>query len=585
MFNKVLIANRGEIAVRVIRACHSLGISTVAIYADDDRTGQHVTLASEAYALNGSTLAETYLNIEHIIQIAQQSGAEAIHPGYGFLSENPEFADACAQNGVVFIGPKAEVMRKMSSKVEARGVMEQAGVPITPGSPPLNDLSEAQTWAQKIGFPVLLKASAGGGGRGMKKVLQSDALADAFASARREAQTYFGDGTVYMEKLVQNPRHIEVQILGDSHGNVVHLGERDCSIQRRNQKLVEEAPAPNFPEEVRQNVLQAAVKGAQALNYTGAGTFEFVVQNNQDVYFMEVNTRLQVEHPVTEMISQRDLVHEQLRIAAGESISFSQDELRLNGHAIEFRITIEDAKQNFRPIPGHIQKVSLPSGPWVRVDGMLQDDYTIPGSYDSLIAKLIVWGQDREIALGRMRQALSEFKIDGVSNLLNFFKWLMTQADFCAGDFNTGFLDAHFEPQLLAESGPLSDEETPAPTRQKLEMEVNGKRFEVALLLPEGFAGGASSSGGAKKSKRPQGKQGSGKSANPNQIISPMSGSVVQMAAEVGQNLEQGQMACVIESMKMENDIISERSGTVAKVHVQVGEQVQAGAVLVEFEA
>jgi acetyl-CoA/propionyl-CoA carboxylase, biotin carboxylase, biotin carboxyl carrier protein len=576
MFQKVLIANRGEIAVRIIRACHSFGIQTVMIYAEDDRQGLAVKLADEAYLLPGSTLAETYLNISAIVEIAKRSGAEAVHPGYGFLSENPLFVEACQQAGLRFMGPDAEVMRKMGSKVEARKHMQAAGVPVTPGSPPLNDASEAETWAQKIGYPILLKASAGGGGRGMKKVSQASELTDAFAAARREGETYFSDGTIYMEKFVEKPRHVEVQILGDRHGNVIHLGERDCSVQRRNQKLVEESPAPHLPAEVRDILLTAAVKGAKALNYTGAGTFEFVVQNNRDVYFMEVNTRLQVEHPVTEMVTGRDLVREQLRIAAGLPISFAQEEVQFHGSAIECRITIEDAQQNFRPVPGKVGKIKEPCGPWVRVDSMLQADYEIPGSYDSLVAKLIVWGADREEAITRLRQALKEYTIEGVTTLIPFFQWITNEPHFVAGHFDTHYLENYFSADLLeAPTVIASEKETPASVREIMEMEVNGKRFEVAVYREV-----ASSQ---KKNRPGQGKKEKGMGGNPDEIRSPMAGTLVKVNLSEDQQVEKGSIAFVIESMKMENDILTAREGKVAKVMVNPGQKVQAGDLLMTF--
>lgn len=580
MFKKILIANRGEIAVRIIRACHSLGIQTVAIYAQDDRESLHVKLASEAFLLKGDHLSETYLNAAAILEIAQRAHAEAVHPGYGFLSENADFSAACESAGLRFIGPSAEVMRVMGSKIEARKQMHAAGVPITPGSPPLQNITEAQSFAELIGYPILLKASAGGGGRGMKRVENAEQLPAAFESAQREALSYFGDDTVYLEKFVLNPRHIEVQILGDNYGNVIHLGERDCSIQRRNQKVLEESPAPHLPANVRKTLLEAAVAGAKALNYTSAGTFEFVVQDNVDAYFMEVNTRLQVEHPITEMVTGLDLVCEQIRIAAGEPISLQQAEVKFNGHAIECRITIEDARQNFRPIPGRVGQISEPRGPWVRVDSMLQSDYEIPGAYDSLVAKLVAWGHDRPTAILRLTQALKEYKLEGVTTLLPFFKWLMDQPDFVAGHYTTGFLTEHFQPELLAAEPFHSESESKNQTRQVLEMEVNGKRFEVTVYVPE--------SSGAAKRHSPK-KPGSGtktkQAANPNQITAPMAGTIVKVNLTTAQEATEGQMAFVIESMKMENDLLTERSGRIKSVNVSVGEKVQAGTLLAEFES
>ena len=586
MFEKILVANRGEIAVRVIRGCHGLGVQAVAIYADDDRQSLHVKLADEAYLLPGSQLAETYLNIPAILAIAKRSGAQAIHPGYGFLSENAAFADACTQAGIVFIGPDAEVIRTMGSKTGARSRMQAAGVPTTPGSPPLEDLDAARRWADDIGYPVLLKASAGGGGRGMKKVASAEELPAAYESALRESMTYFADSTIYLEKLVQNPRHIEVQILGDSHGEVIHLGERDCSVQRRNQKLVEETPAPHLPPAVRSRVLEAAVRGAKALGYCGAGTFEFVVENNTDVYFMEVNTRLQVEHPITEMVTGVDLVAEQLRVAAGAPLSLHQEQIEFRGAAIECRITVEDARQNFRPVPGRVTALSEPLGPWVRVDSMLQPDYEIPRSYDSLLAKLVVWGANREAALGRLRQALREYRIEGVTHLIPFYQWLLDQPDFAAGRYDTGFVPTHFRPEMLpaADAAVSASEDAPALERQRLELEVNGKRFEVAVYLPAGGAAIGAAAPKAAAVRRPQAGAKGAAAGSQLQIVAPMAGTVVKFAAAPGQQVSQGQVVCVIESMKMENDIVSPRAGTIKALGAAVGEKLQAGAVLIEFE-
>jgi acetyl-CoA/propionyl-CoA carboxylase biotin carboxyl carrier protein len=582
MFKKVLIANRGEIAIRIIRACHELGIATIALYADDDRTSKHVRLADEAYLLPGSQLAETYLNIPAIIAIAQQAGAEAIHPGYGFLSENAAFSQACVEAGIAFIGPSAHVIEAMGSKLLARERMQAAGVPITPGSPQLKNLAEAQEWANRIGYPLLIKASAGGGGRGMKKVMAADELSAAYEAATRESKSYFGDDTIYLEKLVERPRHVEVQILADTHGNVIHLGERDCSVQRRNQKLVEESPAPNLPEEVKQRLFDAAVAGAKAIGYTGAGTFEFVVQNSAEPYFMEVNTRLQVEHPITEMVTHVDLVHEQLRIAAGLPLRYSQADIRFEGHAIECRITVEDATRNFTPVPGLIGRYEEPAGYGVRVDSMPYPGYDIPKSYDSLLAKLITWAPTREEAIARMRRALREYQIEGVTTLLPFFKWVMDQEAFVSGHYDTGFIPTYFNPSVLPASVVVPDTEaTGTLTRQEVVVEVNGKRFQVAMHLPQVATSSANAPTRAPKGPGSASKQAS----NGNAISTPMSGTVVKVNAEAGQTIEAGTVVCIIESMKMENDIVASRSGTLKTVAVQAGDKVQAGALLVEFES
>lgn len=586
MLRKVLIANRGEIAIRILRACQEMGIATVAVYAEDDRQSKHVRLADEAFLLPGSQLSETYLNIQALIEIAQKSGAEGIHPGYGFLSENAGFSLACRENGIVFIGPSPEVIGAMGSKLLARERMMAAGVPITPGSPKLSSLAEAQEWADKIGFPLLLKASAGGGGRGMKRVMNAEELPSAYDAAMRESKSYFSDDTVYLEKLVTAPRHVEVQILADTQGNVIHLGERDCSVQRRNQKLIKETPAPHLPSEVRQKLLDAAVAGAQAIGYTGAGTFEFVVQNNTEPYFMEVNTRLQVEHPITEMVTRVDLVKEQLRIASGLPLSHRQEDIRFEGHAIECRITVEDATQNFRPVPGLIGRYEEPAGFGVRVDSMPYAGYDIPRSYDSLLAKLITWAPTRAEALARMQRALKEYTLEGVTTLIPFFQWALNVPAFVDGHYDTGFVGKYFEPSQLA-AGPAAPMQADSPPRQRevVDVEVNGRYFQVALYLPEGsLQAGANPAISAPKGPG-AGKSSRKDSSNQSQVPAPMAGTVVKVAVEAGQTVETGQLLCIIESMKMENDLLSPRSGKLKEVAIQAGEKVQAGAVLVAFEA
>lgn len=581
MFKKILIANRGEIAIRVIRSAQEMGIASVAIYAEDDREARHARLADESYALTGTQLAETYLNQARIIEIAKQAGAEAIHPGYGFLSENAAFSQACAEAGLVFIGPSAEVIRAMGSKLQAREVMGAAGVPLTPGSPHLDSLEKAQQWADKIGYPVLLKASAGGGGRGMKKVMTAADLPLAYQSACRESQNYFGDATIYLEKWVTNPRHVEVQILADQQGHVIHLGERDCSVQRRHQKLVEETPAPHLPEALRQEVHAAAVRGAAAIQYTGAGTFEFVVQNNQDVYFMEVNTRLQVEHPITEMVTGVDLVKEQIRIAAGLPLSYTQEHIQPRGHAIECRITAEDARQNFLPSPGYIQRYQEPSGFGVRVDSMAYANYELPRSYDSLIAKLVVWGANREEAVARMSRALREYQLEGATTLLPFFSWLMHQPDFAAGHYHTGFVAEHFKPEYMPPGTALPTPTLPGTEPQDVTVEVNHKRFQVKVFWPE--RQGAKPAAASLKLALPQAAN-KNAHADPRLLSAPMAGTVMNLLVKVGDVVTQGQPLVVVESMKMENDILAARAGTVKTIHIAVGQKVQNGDVLLELE-
>jgi acetyl-CoA carboxylase biotin carboxylase subunit len=457
-FEKVLVANRGEIAVRIIRACHEMGIRTVAVYSDADRVALHVRLAHEAYRIGPPPSTESYLNIDHIVETAKRCGAQAIHPGYGFLAENAAFARACADAGIVFIGPPPEAMEAVGDKVRARKLMTDAGVPVVPGTPPLGtDPDEVARQADDIGYPVLLKASAGGGGKGMRIVRDRDEIPSLLAQARGEAGSAFGDDTVFLEKYVERPRHIEVQILGDHHGNWVHLGERECSIQRRHQKLIEECPSPVVDEETRQHIGNLAITAANAAGYYSAGTVEFLRGDDGSFYFMEVNARLQVEHPVTEMVFGVDLVRAMIEIAAGGRLPFAQDRLRMSGHAIECRIIAEDPTRNFMPSPGTIRGFRPPAGPGIRHDGGVYPGYTIPVHYDPLMSKLISWGVDRREAIDRMRRALDEFRIDGVNTSVTFHRALMDNPAFIEGDMHTGFLEEH--PDLLeSKSDPWLDE-------------------------------------------------------------------------------------------------------------------------------
>ncbi|HEY4905704.1 MAG TPA: acetyl-CoA carboxylase biotin carboxylase subunit [Candidatus Sulfotelmatobacter sp.] len=442
MFKKILIANRGEIAVRVIRACHEMGIAAVAVYSDVDRASLHVRHADEAYPIGAAVSSESYLNIEKILDVAKRSGADAIHPGYGFLSENAQFAQACADAGVKFIGPTAAAMRAMGSKTKARQAMELAGVPFVPGtSRGLESLEQAENVAARIGYPIMLKAAAGGGGKGMRLVHAREDLKAALEAARSEAERAFGDGEVYVEKAIVNPRHIEMQVLADEHGHTLYLGERECSLQRRHQKVLEEAPSPVVDADMRRKMGEVAVRVARAANYTNAGTVEFLVDQQKNFYFLEMNTRLQVEHPVTELVTGLDLVQLQIRIAAGEKLSFTQDDISIRGHAIECRIYAEDPNNNYMPSPGKIAMLLEPAGPGIRIDSGIYEGWTVPMDYDPLLAKLIGYGDSREEAIGRLSRAMSEYFVGGIKTNLGLFRRLLADSDFRAANFDTGFLD------------------------------------------------------------------------------------------------------------------------------------------------
>lgn len=452
MFHKVLIANRGEIAVRVIRACRELGVASVAVFSEVDRAALHVTQADEAYPIGPATASASYLNIEKILDVARRSGAQAIHPGYGFLSENPRFAQACADAGIKFIGPPARAMELMGSKTRARQAMESAGVPLVPGSKRGLSVAEAHSLAAEIGFPVMIKAAAGGGGKGMRVVRSADELPQAFATAQSEALRAFNDQEIYLEKLIENPRHIEIQVLADEHGNVVYLGERECSVQRRHQKVIEEAPSAVMDDDLRQRMGSVAVQAAQKAGYTNAGTVEFLVDERKQFYFLEMNTRLQVEHPVTELVTGLDLVHLQLRIASGEKLPFQQQDIRLQGHAIECRIYAEDPENNFFPSPGKITRLLRPSGPGVREDSGVYEGWNVPLDYDPMLAKLIVHASDRPSAIARMRRALDEYFIGGIKSNLPLFRRILDHPDFVAARIDTGFLD-----RMLSTKPPSAD--------------------------------------------------------------------------------------------------------------------------------
>ncbi|KPC77736.1 acetyl-CoA carboxylase biotin carboxylase subunit [Laceyella sacchari] len=442
MFNKILIANRGEIAVRIIRACRELGISTVAVYSEADRDALHVTLADEAYCIGPAAARDSYLNMTNLLSTATLVGADAIHPGYGFLAENADFAELCTACNITFIGPSPEAIVKMGDKTTARETMKEAGVPTVPGTEGvIDDLEEAAKTAAEIGYPVIVKATAGGGGKGMRVVYNEEELTRAITLAQKEAEANFGNSGVYLEKFLVEPRHIEIQVLADNYGNVIHLGERDCSIQRRYQKLIEEAPSPALSEDLRSRMGEAAVKAAESVQYSGAGTVEFLLDKDGNFYFMEMNTRIQVEHPVTELITGIDLVKEQIRIAAGEKLKWKQEDIRFDGWSIECRINAERPDKNFMPSPGKIQFYLPPGGNGVRIDSACYQGYQISPFYDSMVAKLIVWGKDRQEAIERMNRALKEFAIDGVHTTIPFHLKVLNHPNFVSGDFHIQFLE------------------------------------------------------------------------------------------------------------------------------------------------
>jgi len=497
MFKKVLIANRGEIAVRIIRACREMGIGSVAVFSGVDRASLHVSQADEAYPIGPAPAAQSYLNIARILDVARHSGAEAIHPGYGFLSENSRFARACAEARVKFIGPPAEAMELMGSKTRARRAMQAAGVPLVPGSARGLALAEAEKLAPEIGYPVMIKAAAGGGGKGMRLVRAPEELPSAFATAQSEALRSFNDGEVYLEKFIESPRHIEIQVLGDEHGNVVYLGERECSVQRRHQKVIEEAPSAVVDEDLRKRMGAVAVQAARSAGYSSAGTVEFLVDAGLNFYFLEMNTRLQVEHPVTELVTGLDLVQLQLRIAAGEKLLFGQNDLVLRGHAIECRIYAEDPENNFFPSPGRITRLLRPSGPGVREDSGVYEGWTVPLDYDPMLSKLIVHAPDRASALARMRRALHEYFLGGIKTNLSLFRRILEDPDFQAARIDTGFLD-----RLLASRPATAPASAP-----------NGSS-EVAALSAAMFAAiGATPGNGSPRRRRNEDDRKSGPSA------------------------------------------------------------------------
>ena len=589
MLNKVLIANRGEIAVRVIRACQEMGIATVAVYSDLDRDALHVRLADEAYALGGQAAAESYLNTEAILDVIERSGADAVHPGYGFFSENTDFAQAITERGVTFVGPPPSAITVMGDKVSSRIAAQEAGVSGVPGTTEfLSDASEVVAFGEEHGWPVAIKAAYGGGGRGMRVVRAASEAADAFESAQSEALKGFGRDECYVERYLTWPRHIEMQIIADTHGNCVWIAERDCSAQRRHQKLVEESPAPEFPAEVRQAMGEAAVKVAEACGYVNAGTVEFLYQDGE-FYFLEMNTRLQVEHPVTEMVSGIDLVAEQLRVAAGEPLSFSQDSIELNGHAIEIRINAEDpAEGKFLPSPGAITTLVPPAGFGTRWDGGYESGDEVSQYYDNLVGKLVCWGEDRPTAIRRTLRALREFRIEGIATTIPADIAILDHADFQEATHSTKWVEDTLDLTGVSSAPAPADGGTEPKVQRDVDVEVNGRRFAVKVFVPESQAGavvaaGAAGGGGARP-RRSAASGGAGAAGGSGAVTVPMQGTIVKVLVEVGQEVEAGATVCVLEAMKMENNITADKGGTISEVKVAAGDSVGSGDVVVVIE-
>jgi acetyl-CoA/propionyl-CoA carboxylase biotin carboxyl carrier protein len=587
VLTKVLIANRGEIAVRVIRACKEMGIATVAVYSELDREALHVRLADEAYALGGQTAAESYLNTERILEVIEQSGADGVHPGYGFFSENTDFARAITERGVAFIGPPPEAIEVMGDKVSSRIAAQAAGVMGVPGTTEfLTSYTEVQAFGDEFGWPVAIKAAYGGGGRGMRVVHSADEAESALASAQSEALKGFGRDECYVERYLTWPRHVEMQIIGDTHGNVVWVGERDCSAQRRHQKLIEESPAPEFPAETRQAMGEAAVKVAKACGYYNAGTVEFLYQDGE-FWFLEMNTRLQVEHPVTELVSGIDLVREQIRVASGEALSFTQDEIDLRGWAIEVRVNAEDpAGGKFLPSPGRIAKLVAPQGFGIRWDGGYESGDEVSQYYDNLVGKLIVWGSDRPTAIGRMIRALEEMVVDGIATTIPADLAILRHPDFAAGQHSTKWVEDTLDLSEVTSGGAPADVEGDAPkVERNVDVEVNGKRFAVKMWLPDvpmAVAAAGAAGGAAPRPRRAA--AGGAAAAGSGKVTVPMQGTIVKVLVEVGQAVEAGQAVCVLEAMKMENNIAADKSGTVTEIKVEPGQSVGSGDVVVVIE-
>ena len=579
VFSKVLVANRGEIAIRIFRTLRELGIETVAVYSEADRGALHVGVADEAYLIGPGPAAESYLNQERLLETARRAGAEAVHPGYGFLAENADFARGCEAAGRVWIGPPPEAIDVMGSKTAARETMRAAGVPIVPGTTaPVGSAEDVRRLGDELGWPIAIKASAGGGGKGLKVVPGPDEAERAYESARREGEAYFSDPDVYVERYLQDPRHVEVQILADGHGNVIHLGERDCTIQRRHQKLVEETPSPAVGEELRERIGRLGIEAARAVGYRSAGTIEGLLDRDGNYFFLEMNTRIQVEHTVTELVTGLDLVREQVLIAAGEPLSLRQDDVRLTGHAIECRINAEDPSNGFLPSPGRITSYREPSGPGVRVDSGVTLGSEVVGLYDPLIAKLVVHGVDREHARRRMLRALDEYEVGGVTTLLGFHRALLEHPCFVSGETCHGIVESK---ELAGRADQLSHQKTTLAAspdgrlRERVSsVELDGRLYEVKALVPEPpFAELA-------RRRRERTGRGAHHGAAKDAVVTPMQGTVLAVEVADGDDVHAGQVICIVEAMKMENEITAHRDGSVSELSIEPGQPVTTGQVI-----
>ncbi|GHF78611.1 acetyl-CoA/propionyl-CoA carboxylase biotin carboxyl carrier protein [Amycolatopsis bartoniae] len=584
---KILVANRGEIAVRVIRAAKDAGLQSVAVYADPDREAPHVRLADEAFALGGTTAAESYLVIDKLIDVAKRSGADSVHPGYGFLSENADFAQAVIDAGLTWIGPSPQAIRDLGDKVTARHIAMRAGAPLVPGTKePAKDADEIVAFARENGLPVAIKAAFGGGGRGLKVARTIEEIPELFESATREAVAAFGRGECFVERYLDKPRHVEAQVLADQHGNAVVVGTRDCSLQRRHQKLVEEAPAPFLTDEQRATIHSSAKAICKEAGYSGAGTVEYLVGTDGTISFLEVNTRLQVEHPVSEETAGIDLVREMFRIARGEKLRFTEDP-EPRGHSIEFRINGEDAGRNFLPAPGTVTKLVFPEGPGVRVDSGVHTGSVVGGQFDSMLAKLIVTGTDRENALERSRRALDELEVEGLATVVPFHRAVVRDPAF-VGDgesfsVHTRWIETEFDNRIEPFTAPGEVEEETGP-RQTVVVEVGGRRLEVSLPGDLALGGGGNGGGAAAKAK-PRKRSGGGTAAvSGDAVTAPMQGTIVKVAVEEGQQVEAGELVVVLEAMKMENPVTAHKAGTVTGLSVEVGAAVTQGAALLEIK-